>query len=88
MDSHGGRSLKLSPTERQFIESKAGHGFKTGSDVAQYIEYATSLKIGGLTVTLPKDLLHRLETRAVRQTFDKFLPELVIKQLEHFVGLR
>ena len=88
MDSFVGRSLKLTPAERQHLEKIAERGFKTGADVVQFVEYMASIRVHEVSIPLSKELLTRLETRAIRMEFKKYLAELVVKGLEHFAGMR
>lgn len=86
--SYTGRALSLSPEQRQELERALGKSIRTSSELVHSIRAALSVRINELTVQLTPELLRRLQTRCVRVPFAKFLPEVIVRQLEHFAGLR
>lgn len=81
-------SIMISNSQRQRLEVMYKRSFEGGNDLFAYLQQCVSLRIGNATVQLSPELLRRLEARAVRRPLVPFLKEVVVKQLEHFVGLR
>lgn len=86
--SYDGRMLVLTPSDRQEIESNFNRSFASGSELARVLSHSFRLRIDTMHVQLSPALLSRLEARAIRKPFQEFVRDTVIKQLEHFAGLR
>jgi hypothetical protein len=87
-DIESGRSIKISPEERQQIETLWKRSFKTGKELIQQLEMSVRVQVGPVKVLLSPDLLKRLDGRRGRRNLREFLTETVTQQLEHYVGLR
>lgn len=86
--SYSGRSIKLSSSCRQTLEKVFGRSFKDGDDLTRYLESVYTLTVGGVDISLSSEVLRRLKERAIRRPFEDIVREVVVKQLEHHVGLR
>lgn len=87
-DNDKGRSIKISPEDRQSIEDAFSRSFRTGKELAQHLQQSYSVEVGGIAVPLSPDLLKRLDGRRGRMDLKAFVVETVVRQLEHFAGMR
>ena len=88
-DTFKGRKLLLSPPERQDIEKLFSRSFKTGADLVRFLSDIYSLRLNDVKIPVSGQVLQRLKDRCgQRRKFSEFVQEVVVKGLEHFVGLR
>jgi hypothetical protein len=88
-DLYGGKPLRLSPTERHEIERLFSRSFGTGSDLVLFLKRNFHLTVEGVKVPISGQLLSRMKDRCgQRREWKTFLAETIIKQLEHYAGMR
>lgn len=87
-DNEKGRSVKISPEDRQRIEAAFKRSFRDGRELSNHLLSVCGAMIGGIEVTLSPDLLKRLDGRRGRMELRAFIVETVTRQLEHFTGMR
>lgn len=83
-----GRSIKVSPEDRQKIETAFSHSFRDGRELAAHLLSVYGVTVDGITIQLSPDLLKRLDGRRGRMEFKAFVTETIVRQLEHFAGMR
>lgn len=88
INAYKGRSLTLSPGERQDLETALSRSFTTGREVVHYITRSYEVSVDGVSMPLSPELLRRLKDRCGRKSFPEFVREVVTAQLEHYAGMR
>lgn len=82
------KPIILIDTERREIERLLSRNLSTGAELVQHVKNALSVRAEGQMIPLPPRLLSRLQSRSIGVDFDKFLPDLIVKLLEQYAGLR
>ena len=83
-----GRSVTLSPEQRQAVEKAFSRPFQDGTELAHFLLQVYSVQLNGESVPLSPDLLRRMDGRRGRIPLNKFVIETAVQQLEHFAGMR
>ena len=86
--TYNGRNLILSPEQRQEIEKGISRSLRAPEEFVHVVRSSLSIDIDDRDIPLSPELLRRLKTRCIRQPFRDFMKNTIVRQLEHFVGLR
>ena len=82
------KPVTLSDSERQQVEKFLGRNFTTSTELVNAIGKSVTANVGGIPVVLTPFLIDKLRTRCIGMDFEKFLPMVLKKLLEEYVGLR
>lgn len=70
-------------TRKQF-EKLLGRNFSTAEALLAAVRTLMTVKVADIEVPLQPTLLQRLRTRCFGQTFDQFLTERIVRELEEY----
>lgn len=82
------KPLIIDDENRRAIERMLQRNLSTPEELVQHLRNALAVRAGGVEAPLTPRLLSRLQSRAIGVDFDKFLPDLIVKLLEQYAGLR
>ncbi len=82
------KSILIDGETRRRLETLFGKNLNSAKDLLHNVEHVLEFEIEGVTLTLTPYLMDRLKTRAIGMSFDTFLPWIIKRQLEEYVGLR
>ena len=80
--------IYLSDTDRDQLSQISGRSIRTAADLLAWARHISSIDVAGTTVTLPEQLLTRLDSRRFGKTMPEYIRNTVVEQLEQTVGLR
>lgn len=82
------KPLVIDDASRQQIEKMFNKNINSAVELVRLIEQAVSVRVDDMGVSFSPQLLSRLNSRCIGMDFDKFLPQLIKRLLEEYVGLR
>jgi hypothetical protein len=82
------KSILIDGESRRKLETLFGKNLNSAADLIRNVEHALEFEIDSTPIALTPYLLDRLKTRAIGMSFDRFLPWIIKRQLEEYVGLR
>ncbi len=82
------KPLTIDDDTRRKIERIFGKNISTPEELLKLLERATEVDVDGIHIALAPNLLARLKSRCIGVDFEKFLPDLIRRHLEEYVGLR
>ena len=87
-DVESKKPITLSDTHRQHLESLLARNFTTADELVFAIQRSLSVHMGGVDVSLTPYLLDRLKTRCQGMEWEKFVPFIMKRLVEEYVGVR
>ena len=82
------KPLYFTDSERQRLEALVGKNVSSADEALTMLLRALSVRIDDAAVTLHPRLLARLKSRCFTANFGKWLSQLIVEELERYVGLR
>jgi hypothetical protein len=82
------KPLYFTDAERQRLESLIGKNVSTADEALTMLTRALSVRTDGVEFVLNPRLLARLKSRCFQSDFGKWLSQLIVEELERFVGMR
>lgn len=78
------KPLYIDDATRQQFEKLLGRNFSTPTALLEAVKKALTIKLSGVDVQLPPQLLTRLKTRCFGKPFPDFLKDQVVHELEEY----
>lgn len=82
------KPITIDDEMRRKIEKIIGKNISTPEELLTILEQAISVRIDDMVIPMTPQLLTRLNSRAIGVPFETFLPNLIKRMLEEYVGLR
>lgn len=80
--------IYVTDAARVALSELANRPLTNEASLISWAQSLSSIKVGGIDIPLGEQLLKRLSTRTFGKTFEDYLRQSVIEQLESLVGMR